>query len=110
MPLLRLTRRRQVRILETRLRLANDELAGMREQFAKALNRISDQQAELDAMRAEPRAAGPALADNIRLAHRAEQAEALQRTAEDERDHLMGRLLRLTSRHPHLLAPDEVER
>lgn len=74
----------------------------------RARRRIAQLEAELAAARAEPRAVGPALADNIRLAHRAEQAEALQQKAEEERDHLMARLLGITARHPHLLAPDEV--
>ncbi len=100
--------RREVRIHETRARLDSDTIGGLREGFAEALARITSLQAELDAARAEPRTAGPALADNIRLAHQLEQAELQRHQAEGERDHLMGQLLKIAARHPHLLAPDEV--
>lgn len=109
---MKLTRRallREVRVHETRSRLDSDTISGLRRQFADACARVNALQTEVDILRSEPRAAGPALADNVRLAHRAEQAERLQQVAEEERDAIMGRLLALAARHPHLIAPDEVE-
>lgn len=108
MKLSRRALRREVKVLEARARLDEETIAAQRRAFEKALSRISRLQADNDALRAEPRSAAPALADNVRLAHRAEQAERLQQLAEQERDSVMGRLLALTARHPHLLAPDEV--
>lgn len=100
---------REVKVHETRSRLDSDMIAGLRRQFADACTRVNALQLEVDILRAEPRAAGPALADNVRLAHRAEQAERLQLLAEEERDSIMGRLLALAARHPHLLTADEAE-
>lgn len=101
---------REVKVLEARARLNSHTIEGLRHQFAGACTRIQRLQADNDALRAEPRAAAPALAENIRLAHQLEQAELRGHEAETQRDQLMSRLLTITARHPHLLAPDEIDR
>lgn len=109
MKLTRHALRREVKVLETRARLDSQTIASLRDQLADACARINSLQMEVDALRAEPRAAAPALADNVRLAHQLERAEHLQHLAEQERDSVMARLMTITARHPHLLAADELE-
>ncbi len=69
---------------------------------------IADLEMQLAAAKAEPAVAAPALADNVRLAHRAERAEHLQHQAEMERDALMSKLVVIAARHPHVFAGDEL--
>ncbi len=100
--------RREFKVLEVRSRLDGETIAAQRRHLGRALARVGELQAQVDALSAEPRAAAPALADNVRLAHQLERAEHLQQLAEAERDSLMGRLVVLAARHPHLFAPDEL--
>ncbi len=89
------------------LQHTNDQAQLGAERDAHALTRaqVADLQQQVDALRAEPRAAAPALADNIRLAHRLEVAEA--RIAELEAIHRLdqARAEALMDRHPHLFPP-----
>lgn len=87
---------------------AQETIASQRDAYAVALGRLGDLQAQVDAFRAEPRAAVPALADNIRLAHQTEQAEHLLAIERAGHAVTLAKLQRFATRHPHLFAPDEV--
>lgn len=80
----------------------------MRQSRAQLRNTIADLEERLAAAHAQPAVAAHALADNVRLAHRAERAELLQHRAEGERDALMSRLVVIAARHPQVFAGDEL--